>query len=59
MLLLLFACFFVCLFAGVRSEHPGHYKDGTAAIYGMAESIPDRSLVDEMGRIFVDAMYTV
>ena len=40
-------------------EHPNKFKDGQAAIYGMAESIPDRSLVDEVGRIFIDAMYSV
>nr|CAG4651780.1 EOG090X051L [Triops cancriformis] len=32
---------------------------GAAAIYGMAQSIPDRSMVAEMACCFLDAMYTL
>ena len=28
-----------------------------AAVYGMAQTIPDRSLVSEMGARFIDALY--
>jgi hypothetical protein len=28
------------------------------AIYGMAESIPDRSLVDDLAKDYIDALYT-
>lgn len=39
--------------------NPKAFKDGTAAIYGMAESIPDRSMVATMAKQFIDALYTV
>lgn len=35
----------------------GKYKDGDAAIYGMADSIPDKSLVGEIAFSFLDALY--
>ncbi|XP_064614038.1 sphingosine-1-phosphate lyase 1-like [Liolophura sinensis] len=31
---------------------------GAAAIYGMAQSIPDRTLVNDMAQIFIDACYS-
>ncbi len=41
-----------------HSQSPGKFKDGMGAIYGMAESIPDRSLVHELARDYIDALYT-
>jgi sphinganine-1-phosphate aldolase len=38
---------------------PGQFKDGTGAIYGMAEAIPDKSLVGEIAYSFLDALYLV
>ena len=38
---------------------PGQFKDGTGAIYGMAEAIPDKSLVGEIAYGFLDALYLV
>ena len=35
----------------VETAPPGKFKDGMGAIYGMAESIPDRSLVDELAKV--------
>ena len=29
-----------------------------AAVYGMAQTLPDRSLVKEMANQFIDALYT-
>jgi len=37
---------------------PGDFKDGTGAMYGMAESIPDKSMVGEIAFGFLDALYT-
>ena len=31
---------------------------GRAAVYGMAQKIPDRSLVSELGANFLDALYS-
>jgi len=39
------------------SENPGASEAGTAAIYGMAGAIPDRSVVDKITWVFLDALY--
>ena len=31
---------------------------GSAAIYGMAQSLPDRSIVDQLTRCYLDSLYT-
>ena len=36
---------------------PGDSSAGSAAIYGMAASIPDRSVVDECTTVFLDCLY--
>ena len=36
---------------------PGDNSAGSAAIYGMAASIPDRSVVDECTMVFLDSLY--
>jgi sphinganine-1-phosphate aldolase len=41
----------------VRS-HPEKFSDGTVAMYGMAHSIPDSSLLEPIARGFVDAFFT-
>ena len=41
----------------VRTAAPGKYKDGTGALYGMAASIPDKSLVSQVSIFFLDALY--
>lgn len=38
-------------------ENPDEYKSGSAAIYGMAESIPDGSIIDDLARGFIDCLY--
>lgn len=42
----------------VRAD-PSLSKHGSAAIYGMAESVPDRSLVADMAKTFIDTLYKV
>jgi len=37
--------------------NPGSSNAGSAAIYGMAASIPDRSVVDECTKVFIDCLY--
>ncbi|ORZ32057.1 pyridoxal phosphate-dependent transferase [Catenaria anguillulae PL171] len=37
-------------------EHPEKYKDGSAAMYGMAASIPDRSIVADIVTGYLDLM---
>ncbi|CAI5448099.1 unnamed protein product [Caenorhabditis angaria] len=39
-----------------NSDDKGN-KDSTAALYGMAAQIPDKSLVDEMVALYIDATY--
>ena len=39
--------------------NPNKYTGGSAAIYGMAQSIPDRSIIDEMTWIYLDTLYAV
>ena len=36
---------------------PGSSTAGSAAIYGMAASIPDRSVVQECTTVFLDSLY--
>mmetsp|Transcript_31974 Transcript_31974/g.49938 ORF Transcript_31974/g.49938 Transcript_31974/m.49938 type:complete len:455 (-) Transcript_31974:193-1557(-) len=42
----------------VRTAKEGEFKDGMGAIYGMAESIPDRSMVNALCSDYIDALYT-
>lgn len=37
-------------------DNPEKYKNGTGAIYGMAASIPDKSLVGQVAMSYLDAM---
>ena len=37
-------------------SNPGSSNAGSAAIYGMAASIPDRSVVDECTKVFIDCL---
>jgi sphinganine-1-phosphate aldolase len=39
-------------------KDPKAVDAGSAAIYGMAQSLPDRSIVDEMTRMYLDSLYT-
>jgi sphinganine-1-phosphate aldolase len=41
----------------VRTAPPGKFKDGSGALYGMAASIPDKSLVSQVSIFFLDALY--
>lgn len=44
----------------VRSNPPtSSDKNCEAAIYGFAQSIPDRSLVSEFANIYLDAVYSL
>ena len=36
---------------------PEKHKGGSAAMYGMAQSIPDRGLIDLMTTIYLDSLY--
>ena len=36
---------------------PGSSAGGSAAIYGMAATIPDRSVVEECTNVFLDCLY--
>ena len=38
-------------------DNPDEHKGGSAAIYGLAQSIPDRGLVGEMTWIYLDSLY--
>ena len=39
-------------------EEPERFSKGSAAIYGMAASIPDTTIVDDLARGYIDALYT-
>ena len=39
-------------------KNPGACDTGTAAVYGMAASIPDRSIVSELTGCYLDALYS-
>jgi sphinganine-1-phosphate aldolase len=41
----------------VLSAPAGKYKNGSGAIYGMASSIPDKSLVNQVAYGFLDTLY--
>uniref|UniRef100_A0A6T8I5R7 sphinganine-1-phosphate aldolase n=1 Tax=Hemiselmis andersenii TaxID=464988 RepID=A0A6T8I5R7_HEMAN len=41
----------------VRTAPKGKFKDSKGAIYGMAASIPDRTMVDGMALTYIDAQY--
>lgn len=36
---------------------PGRKAEGAGAIYGMAQAVPDRAIVDEIARCFIDTLY--
>lgn len=38
-------------------DHPEMFKNGSAAIYGMAETMPDGAVVDDLARGFIDTLY--
>jgi len=40
-------------------NNPKKFQDGAAVVYGMAEALPDRSMVSDMAKIFLDTLYTV
>lgn len=42
----------------MRSAKPGEFKDGVGSIYGMAEQIPDRSMVNDIAVGYLDTLYT-
>ena len=39
------------------ADNPNMFKNGSAAIYGMAESLPDGSVVGDIARGFIDTLY--
>ncbi|KAJ1969498.1 Dihydrosphingosine phosphate lyase, partial [Dimargaris verticillata] len=39
--------------------NPTHFGEGSAAIYGLATTVPDRSIVGDIARGFVDSLYKV
>ena len=43
--------------AALLLADPGSSTAGSAAIYGMAASIPDRSVVQECTTVFLDSLY--
>jgi sphinganine-1-phosphate aldolase len=45
--------------AEVEAAPPGRFKDGSAAIYGMAEAVPDKAVVGDIAQFFLDALYKV
>lgn len=40
------------------NSHPKRFSDGTVAMYGMAHSIPDNTLLEPIAKGFVDAFFT-
>lgn len=38
-------------------NNPQGFRDGSAAIYGMAASIPDKSMVQDLAKGFIDCLY--
>lgn len=40
-------------------KDPHKAVEGSGAMYGMAATVPDRSIVGDIARTFVDAMYIV
>ena len=45
--------------AATLMQNPTPPQDGMGVIYGMADAIPDRSLVSQMAHGFIDVMYRV
>lgn len=43
--------------AKVKAAPAGTYSKGSAAMYGMAATIPDKSLVGDVSKSFLDALY--
>mmetsp|Transcript_114281 Transcript_114281/g.277468 ORF Transcript_114281/g.277468 Transcript_114281/m.277468 type:complete len:559 (+) Transcript_114281:93-1769(+) len=41
----------------VRANPSTKYKEGAAAIYGMAETLPDRSIIGTIAKKYIEAMY--
>lgn len=41
----------------VATAPPGSLKEGSGAIYGLAASIPDKSIVREVAFSFLDTLY--
>ena len=39
-------------------ENPGDELTGKAAVYGMAQTIPDKSLVSDLAAGFMDVIYS-
>lgn len=37
-------------------DHPERFNEGSAAIYGMAEALPDKTIIGEMAKTFIDCM---
>jgi len=37
-------------------DHPNNFKNGSAAIYGLAESLPDTSVVTDLAKGFLDVV---
>jgi len=40
-------------------EDPKACDSGSAAVYGMAQSLPDRSIVDQITRAYLDSLYAI
>jgi sphinganine-1-phosphate aldolase len=40
-------------------EHPERFKDGMAPVYGMAATMPDRSLVSQLLTSYTEALLKV
>jgi sphinganine-1-phosphate aldolase len=43
--------------AAVRSRPSAEYKKGAAAIYGLAETLPDRSIIADVAKGYIECMY--
>lgn len=41
----------------VVMKDPGQPVEGKMAMYGMAEALPDRSLVGDITRCYIDSLY--
>lgn len=40
-------------------KDPGQPVSGKMALYGMAQAIPDRSIVGEVTRCYINSMYSI
>jgi len=52
-----FAADLAAAVAEVRGAPAGRYTGGSAAIYGMAEALPDKAVVADVATYFLDALY--